>query len=155
MLYGSMSLHGWLRPAGRLLASFLVVTMLPAAALLWLSWRSLEQDQLLEAERVRKRCEQAADLVVTALQQELAAVEQHTAGDPPAGADAVRLVFYADRVETLPPHRLVYYPAVPPVREAPPQIFDAGEALEFRQSDFQRAAAAFRAIAKSSDPVRP
>ena len=150
---GPMSLHGWLRPAGRLLASFLAVTMLPAAALLWLSWRSLDQDRLLESERVRKRCEQAADLVVTALQQELAAFELHTAGDPPTGTDAVRLVFGSDRLETRPAHRLLYYPFLPPVPEAPQQIFAAGEALEFRQSDFQGAAAAFRTIAKSADPA--
>ena len=59
-----MSVPPWFRPAHHLLVSFLLVTMLPAAALFWLSWRSLEQDRLLETQRVRERCEQAADLLV-------------------------------------------------------------------------------------------
>lgn len=148
-----MSAHGWSRPASRLLVSFLAVTILPAAALFWLSWRSLEQDRLLEAERVRKRCEQAADLVVTALQQELAALELRLDDSAPAGGEVFRVVFAGDRVEMRPPHRLLYYPVAPAGREAPEQIFPAGEALEFRDRDYVRAAAAFRELTKSSDPA--
>ncbi len=151
MLSESMSVQGWSRPASRLLVSFLAVTILPAAALFWLSWRSLEQDRLLEAERVRKRCEQAADLVVTALEQKLAALELRLGDSVPTAGDAFRVVFAGDRVEMRPPHRLIYYPVAPVGREAPEHIFSGGEALEFRQTDYVRATAAFGDLTKSSD----
>jgi len=41
--------------------------MLPTAARFWLGWRSLEQDRVVETQRMRGRHEQATDLIVTAL----------------------------------------------------------------------------------------
>jgi len=38
----------WFRPPRHLLALFLAVTVAPASALAWLSWRLLEQDRALE-----------------------------------------------------------------------------------------------------------
>ena len=110
-----MSVPSWFRPAHHLLVSFLLVTMLPAAALFWLSWRSLEQDRLLEAQRVREGCEQAADLLVTALQQKLAALELrqrlHSCGRGRRAGSGIRK--RSRRIT--PKNRLLYYPAIPPV----------------------------------------
>ena len=149
-----MSVRAWFRPARHLLALSLVVTMLPAAALFWLSWRSLEQDRLLEAQRIRTRSEQAADLIVTALEQRLAALELRLHEVVPAASDdAVAVVFAEGRMETRPPNRLLYYPAIPSSREVPPHAFRRGEELEFRQRDHARAIAAFRELARSPDPA--
>ena len=149
-----MSVRAWFRPARHLLALSLVVTMLPAAALFWLSWRSLEQDRLLEAQRIRTRSEQAADLIVTALEQRLAALEPRLHDVAPAASDdAVAVVFKEGRIETRPPNRLLYYPAIPSSREVPPNAFRRGEELEFRQRDHARAIAAFRELARSGDPA--
>jgi len=148
-----MAAPAWFRPAHHLLVSFLVVTMLPAAALFWLSWRSLEQDRLLEAQRIRERCEQATDLLVTALQQKLAALELRLADyAPAANDDALVLVFQSDRVESRPKNRLLYYPAVPVPREAPPAVFARGEELEFRRQDYAGALTVYRELARSADP---
>ena len=149
-----MSVRVCFRPARHLLGSSLAVTMLPVAALFWLSWRSLEQDRLLEAQRVRARSDQAADLIVTALQQRLAALELRLADTVPAASDdAVSVVFAGDRVETRPPNRLLYYPAVVVPREVPAQVFARGEELEFRQRDHVRAIAVFRELARSANPA--
>lgn len=150
MLAESMYAQGWSRVASRLHVLFLTVTVLPAGALFWLSWRSLEQERLLNAERARQRAEQAADLVVTSLQQKLASPDLPL--DPGAG-DAFRLSFANGRVELSPPRPLLYLPARPASREAPEELFAAGEALEFRQGDPVRAAAAFRELARSTDPA--
>jgi integrase len=41
----------WLRPPRRLLVLFLAVTLAPAAGIIWLGWRLLEQERALEAQR--------------------------------------------------------------------------------------------------------
>jgi hypothetical protein len=53
-------------------------------------------------------------------------------------------------VETIPLGRWPYSPFVPPVRESPATVFEAGETLEFRKQDFVGATAAFRAPAPGS-----
>lgn len=125
--------------------------MLPAAALFWLSWRSLEQDRLLDAGRVRQRCEQAADLAVNSLQQKLSALESHLPDSGPTTGDAVAVVFTEDHIDSRPPGRLLYYPVMPPNRDSAEPLFAAAEAIEFRQQDYVRATAALRELAKSAD----
>jgi len=145
-----MSLQTWFRSPRRFLVSFLAVTMLPAAALFWLGWRFLEQDRALETQRMRERREQAIDLIVTALEQALAADEQRT--ETLAGSeDALVLVFEDDRIETRPKNRLLYYPVVPAGKEAPTEVFARGEELEFRRQDYDGAITAFRELARSGD----
>jgi len=55
------SLRFWFRPPYGLLAAFLAVTLGPAAGLVWLGWRLLEQDRALASQRVLERRENAAD----------------------------------------------------------------------------------------------
>ncbi|MBI4910430.1 MAG: hypothetical protein HY820_42825 [Acidobacteria bacterium] len=115
-----MSVSLWSRPARNLLAAFLAVTMLPGAALLWLGWRWLEQDRIPETQR----SEQAADLLVAALQQRLATIE--TSLTNPAftpSHDAVVLVLEGRRLQTRPPNRLLYQPFAPPASEPPAHLF--------------------------------
>ena len=82
-----MALRDWLRPPRYLLALFLAVTVVPATALAWLSWRILEQDRALESQRVQERLDHAVDLIAAALERRLAEVEEQlsalAASDPP------------------------------------------------------------------------
>jgi hypothetical protein len=76
-----MTMRAWLSPPRRLLALFFAVTLAPAAGLVWLGWRLLEQDRQLETQRAMERRESAADRIVGILQQELSASRQFLA-DP-------------------------------------------------------------------------
>ncbi|MDA2930871.1 hypothetical protein MYX84_13155 [Acidobacteria bacterium AH-259-O06] len=83
-----MSFRNWFGPPRHLLVLFLAITFVPATALLWLSWRILEQDRALETQRIQERLEHAADLIAAALERRLAEIEQQLpawAASPPAG----------------------------------------------------------------------
>src|SRR4051812_37551815 len=64
------------RSPRRLLALFLLLTLVPSLALLYMGWRFAEQDQALSHQRLGVRQNQALDLVVPVLQQKLASVYQ-------------------------------------------------------------------------------
>lgn len=152
-----MSVPAWFRPPRCRLGLFLLITLVPSSLLIWFGWRSIQQDRALALQQVQERREQAADLIVTGLEQSLAASEQ-ALRDPsiqtlavPEGAVAV--VLAADHIEAFPAGRLLYYPMAPPSREAPARLFAAAEDLEFRQADYRGAGAALRSLAQSPDPV--
>jgi len=137
----------WFRPPRHLLALFLAVTVAPASALAWLSWRLLEQDRALENQRIQERLEHAADLIAAALERRLSeAVDQ----PPDAAKDALAVTFTPRGVEA---RGLLYHPFVPPAPHPPGGVFEAGEAFEFRQQDYVQAIAAFRELARSKDPL--
>ncbi|MBI4908180.1 MAG: hypothetical protein HY820_31430 [Acidobacteria bacterium] len=145
-----MSFGFWFRPPRILLASFLAVTVLPACALFWLSWRFFDQDRALASQRSRERREQAADLIVVALQQSLAKAEldlRLPGGDGPQ--DALAVIFDRERVRTSP--KLLYYPVVRATQASGSSVFENGERFEFQQQDYESAIAAFRNLAKSAD----
>ena len=141
--------RSWSWPARHPVISFLAITALPAAALFWLSWRSLEQERLWETQRLQKHLEQAADLAVTSLQQILAEVER-SQGEPLAAAseEALAVTFAEGRLATRPGNRLLYYPVLPAVPEIPQGVFSRGQDLENR-GDYAGAAAAFRETSQS------
>jgi signal transduction histidine kinase len=138
----------------RVLLLFLAVTLLPGAALGWVSWQLIEQDRELEDKRAQDDLEHAADVVSAALDRRLRdAAEQLSEGTEP-GAElpegALTVVFDARRIEAKPANRLLYYPSVPlPAAGSP--VFDAGEALEYRK-DYAGAIAVFRELSQSQDP---
>jgi signal transduction histidine kinase len=137
----------WFRPPRHLLALFLAVTVVPATALAWLSWRLLEQDRALESQRIQERLEHAADLIAAAIERRLSEALDKL---PDAAEDVLVVTFTPHRVEA---RGLLYQPFVPPAQEPPRGVFEAGEALEFRQQDYDKAMAAFRELARSKDPV--
>src|SRR5438128_10125625 len=106
----------------RLLVLFVATTAVPAASLTWLGWRMVEQDRLLENQRVQERRDQAADLAAAAMQRILAEAEDRlttfsTAPSLPVAGlgDGATLVMFdngavLDRAGT----PLPYYPAIPP-----------------------------------------
>jgi len=137
------------------------------AALGWLSWRLLEQDRELGNQRIRERLEGAADLAEAVLVRRFSEAEDRlgllmSATDPTAGVaqlaehddeDVLTVVMRSEDLEVRPPGHLLYYPVVPAARNAVATMFASGEALEFRQRDYSKAAAAFRELAHSSDPA--
>jgi len=136
----------WFRPPRRLLVLFLAVTVVPASALAWLSWRLLEQDRALENQRIQERLEHAADLIAAAIEQQLSrALERLSEAE-----DALAVTFTPQGVKA---RGLLYQPFVPPQPQPARGIFEAGEAFEFRQQDYAQAIAAFRELARSKDPL--
>ena len=75
LLCARMALRDWLRPPRQVLGIFLAVAVLSTAALGWLTWRLLDQDAQLEAQRERVRLEQAADATVAGMQRSLAGTD--------------------------------------------------------------------------------
>jgi signal transduction histidine kinase len=139
--------------------SFLAITIVPATALGWLSWRILEQDRALESQRVRDRLEHSADVVVAVLDRRLLEMEDQLAAPGQAllvgvPGDVLIASLSADRIDVRPSGRLLYSP-VPTsrVREPPTDVFKAGEELEFRGEDYPRAIAAFRELSRSRDSL--
>jgi signal transduction histidine kinase len=142
-----------LRPPRHVLALFIAVAAVSVSALVWLSWRLLEQDRALENQRIQERLERAADLIVTSLDLGLSEIENRLSVLSDPGAHALSVAFGPHEVEAHPVGRLIYYPFIPPVRESPVTVFEAGETLEFRKRDYVGAMSAFRAPALSKDPL--
>ena len=122
----------------RLIVSFVLLLLLPAAAIVWLGVRLLEQDRSLESRQMAERRASACDRVAAALEQALAATERRLGSLEPDG-DAIQVIFSSERAEERHP-------------EPPASVFAAGEDLEFRVQDSRRAAAAFQTLASSSEP---
>ena len=139
-----------------LVALVAAVTIVPLATLLWVGWRLLEQDRLLERQQIAQRVDRAADLVVAALQRALATDEQRLAAgvrEWPEGAVVVR--FQDGHVSASPGGRVAYFPAVTPLPEKPAEAFAHGEDLEFRRRDLTTAINVYRQLAQSADrPLR-
>ena len=153
-----MSLRAWFRSPRHWLGLFLLITLAPSTLLVWFGWRSLQQDRALALQAVQERRSQAADLIVSGLEQSVAGAEQ-SLRDPSAmealakPEGAVAVVLSADHIEVSPGDRLLYYPVAPSGPEPSAQAFAAADDLEFRRSDFGAAAAALRPLTQSSDPA--
>ena len=106
----------WLRRASLRRSLFAVVALLLTSTVGWLGWRVLALDEQLATQRVADEREVAADLVVAALTQRLAAIERELDAalrsgrvEPafePDGAVVVRMT--GDSIRTWPDHRLRY-----------------------------------------------
>jgi signal transduction histidine kinase len=156
MIRGLMSLRAWFRPPRHWLGVFLLITLAPSILLVWLGWRSLQQDRTLDLQAVKEHREQAADLIVSGLEQSVAAAEQSlrdsSAIEVLAKSEgAVAVVLTPDHIEAYPRDRLLYYPTAPAGHEAPSQVFATADDLEFRRSDYSAAEAALRKLAQSPD----
>jgi len=153
----SIGLRGWLRPPRNLLIFFVLIVGVPAAALVGLGVRLLEQDQALARQRQGELLTRAADQAVRVLELRVAAQRRHleTSGCSALDTrkDAVCIVFRGDRIEAFPPGRIQYYPQARTLKEVPFRPFEELESLEFRQPtpEFDRALAISRKLAGSPD----
>lgn len=151
-----MFLQACFRPPRHWLGVFLLITLVPSILLIWFGWRSLRQDRALALQQVQERREQTADLIVSGIEQSLAAAEQ-SLRDPLAiqalarSEGAVAVVFTPGHIEAFPKGRLLYYPIASIENEAPAQLFAIAEELEFRRADYGAAATALRTLTQSSD----
>ena len=73
-----MTAH-WFRGPRQLRLIFLATMLLLAGTLGWLGWRLLQQDQQLSSQQMAERQETSADLAVTSMERELAAIDQDVA----------------------------------------------------------------------------
>jgi signal transduction histidine kinase len=136
----------------RLIAAFVLLLLLPAIAVVWLGVRLIIQDQQLEAERLRKQRESAAEQLVELLNRRLSSAEENLASEEPPGDGAVRLVIGAEGVDTRPATRLLYYPGLPVASGDEGPAFAAGEQLEHQRGDLGAAEAAFRRLTGDRSP---
>ena len=146
----------YLGTPARLLALFVVLGGVPLAALGWLAWRLLDQDRVLERQRVRERLENDASLLARESERALARWEDLLSGNEPSLAAALPakstfLVFDQKGVLRRKGLALPYYPMVHAGDEAPPAIFAAAEAQEFRAGALGDAVAAYRGLASVAD----
>ena len=154
-----MAIRDWLKPPRRLIALFLLVTLVPSLALVASGWRLLEQDRALSVNQLAERRDQAADLAVSDLER-LVSLAEHALGDPQLlrsvadrDDDVVGVTFGTERVEAFPDGRLPFYPRTEAGVEAQAQNFAEAEHLEFQQRALPAAISAYRGLARSPDPA--
>jgi len=142
----------WLRRASLRRTLFAVVALLLTSTVGWLGWRVLAQDEQLVTQRVAEDREVAADLVVAALTQRLAAIEREldaalrSGGFEPAfeRSAAVVVRITGDSIRTWPDDRLRYYPHLPPRAPSPEADALVGAAQQaFRIGNFEAALSAY------------
>jgi signal transduction histidine kinase len=154
-----MRVSQWFRAPRQLMVLFLGIVLALAGAQAWLSWRILEQDRDLENRRVQERLAQGEELIRTALLRRLSEAEEQLSGllagsaAVAPGDGALVVVFRAEGVALHLGDLLLYYPFLPAPEEPPPSQYAPGEDVEFQHRDYTRAAAVFRAQARSEDPA--
>jgi signal transduction histidine kinase len=147
-----------MRAPGNLTAVFLAAAGVSVFALVWLGVGIVRQDRALESQRLDERREGAADRLVTALERALSA-DQRLLDNPAApleGFDrdgSILVVAGSSGLQVWPERSLLFYPSVPPLREAPADAFRAAEALEYADRNPERAIAALRRLSTSRDPA--
>src|SRR5262249_25471654 len=121
-------LRAWFRPPRNLLIFFVLVVGVPAATLIALGLRLLDQDRALARQRQLELLDHAADQGVRSLEQDIAARMKRLAAAPCTPADvlddAVCVVLHADGIEAFPPNRIPYYPRNERLQEPPPGPFE-------------------------------
>lgn len=139
----------------RLMLSFILLLLLPAAAVVWLGVQLLRQDRDLEIRQRHERRELAADRITSALEQLLSATERRLRGGPDTsvvqGADDAMLLTIRGSAVDAWPGRLLFHPTASPAATPVSDVFDAGETLEYRLKAPEAAADAFRRLAGSHD----
>ena len=135
-------LTGWLRSLPSLPLLLGLVVALPAATLILLGIRLLEQDRALAVQRRAELAQAAADRAVRALEQEVAAVERRLAApawvvDALPAAGAVHVLITSGGVRVEPPSGTAWYPAAPPLPEPLAAPFDWPAKYEDTSSRFR------------------
>jgi signal transduction histidine kinase len=133
-------------------------------ALIWMGVRLIKQDRALEAKQLEERREAAADRLITQLEQVLSDEERRLV-DPPKvdfvpPTDDVILVLAASSLsapspefQVWPDNALLYYPVIPPRREAPGGLFAGAEKFEFLDRNYSRAIIELLPFSKAGDPA--
>ncbi|MBP1598023.1 MAG: integral rane sensor signal transduction histidine kinase [Acidobacteria bacterium] len=153
-----MSFREWFRRPWQLPAVFIVAIVLPAAALSWLAWRTLEQDRALERRNIEERLQNVANAVAAGLDHRLVELSQQLATLPETSgldlpADSILVTIGDAELTAYPAGRLLYYPSAPEGGRLSDGALVVAESLEFQKQDYPGAAAAYRRFAQSADPA--
>jgi signal transduction histidine kinase len=126
---------------GRLIVVLAVVLCLPSATITWLGYRLLEQDRVLEKQRIADSRELAVTQAVQRLSAILADPKLLVArpGDGAMLATGERPLLFRDNA--------------PVLAEAPTAIYAEGETLEFQRNSADAASEVYRVQSKSPDPL--
>jgi len=153
----------WLRghPSRNTAILFLGVAAVSVAVLVWMGVRLVQQDRALEATQLQERREAAADRLTASLNQFLSEEESKLAGLPnaalsPTEEDVIWVSIGSSRsseVRIWPDNSLLYYPELPPQREAPSNLFVSAEKSEFVDHNYDRAVRELLPLSKSGDPA--
>lgn len=150
-------MNSWLRPPHRLVLVFLVATLVPSVALVWIGWKFLVADRELERQRVHDSLDAVASGAAVRLERELATLDRRLPAflapgteSPGEFAIAVRLTTAGVTANAGAP--LLYRPAAPSThaRESPTDALADAELLEYG-SDLDGALRAYRALANSAN----
>jgi two-component system phosphate regulon sensor histidine kinase PhoR len=140
-----------------LLILFGTVVALPAATLVFLGVRLLQQDRELARQRRAETLQQASDRAVRALDDDLAALQRRLSDPswrPALAPPGTAFVLMArDEVRAVPPAALAYSPVIPRMKEPPTTPFGELEAAEFKAQDLAKALEVSRSLAGSTDPA--
>jgi two-component system, OmpR family, phosphate regulon sensor histidine kinase PhoR len=142
----------------RSLPLFLVIVVCLAFWQVWLTWRLMEQDRSLAAQRSRERLEQIADLGLAQLASVLAEWDlslREMDALPPSAAlktgfplNATLILLASPSVNATYPSRPLLFVAEPPAAGPLPVGFDTADRTEFREQNYHRALEALRPLAE-------
>jgi signal transduction histidine kinase len=135
--------------------SFVLLLVLPAAAVAWLGVQLIDQERDLESRRLRERRGSAADRLVADIERAISATERRLGGAPAdlpvlPNDDAVHVTIRGADVDAFPNSHLLYEPTWPAGQSEPTGEFAAGEALELGAQDLDGAVRAYQTLASSS-----
>ena len=139
----------WSTDARRLAILLLAVVVPPAATLVWLGLRLLEQDGQLALQREQERRETAARTIALSLEQSLSTVE-HWADEAPLPDGIIRFVISPAGITASPAGRLLWLPAPPADPAADSDLFAEAERWEY-QGEPARALGAYLGLVRSRD----
>jgi len=139
----------------RSLPLFLAIVVCLAIWQVWLTWRLMEQDRNLAAQRSRERLEQIADLAVAQLGGQLGDwdlnLRELNVLPPPAAIRAkfplggTLIILEHQSVALDPPRPLLFVPE-PPLASPLPDVFEAAAKFEFRDQNYERAIEALQPL---------
>jgi len=137
---------------------FLCVAGISVVALIWMGVRLMQQDRALETQQLEERRQAAADRLIASLEQVLSAEERRLVDLPktdhrPPESGLILMVASSSEVRVWPDHALLFYPVVPPGREASAGLYADAEKSEFLYHEYSRAVLELRRFAKAGDPA--
>ncbi len=145
-----MLIRDWLPRPRQVVVLFLAVAVVSTAALGWLTWQLLDQDDELEVARRRGELEQAADRMATTLVDALAGLETLATADA-AGAAAVppdvTIVTIAPGGTNIRSGLLSFVPTRAPLPEAPEGMLAAANRAAEIEGDTAVARRLYAALA--------
>jgi signal transduction histidine kinase len=146
---------GWLRASRGLPILLATVVALPAATLVFLGIRLLQQDRDLERQRRFEVLQQATERAVRALEDDLATLRA-SLSDPlwPSTRPrpgSIQVLIAGHGISVNPPAGIAFMPAVSPMTESAAAPFGDLENAEFRGGDLRLALRLAEALAASAD----